>query len=323
MTEILKSQDLKRAIQILKNGGLVAFPTETVYGLGADAKNVTAVRRVFSVKNRDFANPLHVNIAEISWMKNIANKPSLMVQRAMEKFLPGPLTIILPLKDDVLPKEVTGGLSTVGFRIPNNDLALSLIREVGFMVGPSANTSGNFSPTSVEHVLSDLAGKIEAVLDGGDSIGGLESTVLDVSNVNNPLILRSGAVTKEDLQEFFPNIKMAEKNFKKGKNPHLMPVPIVEVNSQEQDWEELITRARFEKRKIGLLASAEIVEKFIKKVDEHYVLTYKDDVKQASKNLFAGLRMLEEVRLNLDIIFVQTFTGNGLALAYHNRLLRY
>ncbi|MDR1012985.1 MAG: threonylcarbamoyl-AMP synthase [Lactobacillales bacterium] len=317
MTQILQPQDLKKAVKIIKCGGLVAFPTETVYGLGANARNQKAVRKVFAVKKRARNNPLHLNIANVNWINELEKKNPLIVQKIMDTFWPGPLTIILPLKEKTLPKEITGNLTTAGFRMPKNETALALIRAVGIMVGPSANLSGNFSPTKSKHVLSDFDGKIDAILEDDRNLSGLESTILDVSNLARPQILRPGIITKEMLEVFLPNVQLLE-----SKNHYRFNVSVVIIDQQKQNWQKAIAWAKDKKKKIGLLADREIIKKLIKQVDKAYVLTENNDLNLAAKRLFSGLRALNESRPFLDVIFAQNFPGEGLALAYRNRLLR-
>ncbi|MDR0691397.1 MAG: threonylcarbamoyl-AMP synthase [Streptococcaceae bacterium] len=317
MTQILQPKDLKKAVEIIKAGGLVAFPTETVYGLGADARNQKALGKIFAVKKRAKNNPLNLNIADVGWINEFIEEIPTAVQKVMDAFWPGPLTIILPLKRDTLSKLITGGSASIGFRMPQNKTALALIRAVGIMVGPSANLSGKFSTTKVEHVLSDLDRKIDAILDDDENLGGIESTILDISNLAQPKILRPGAITKEMLEVFLPNIQVLES--KKHYKPN---VSVAIIDPQKQGWQEGIFWAKRNGQKIGLLADKKIIEKFANQVDETCVLTENNDLNLAAKQLFSGLRKLDESKQPLDVIFVQTFEGEGLALAYRNRLLK-
>jgi len=317
MTQLLQSKELEKAIKIIKQGGLVAFPTETVYGLGADARNQEALNKIFAVKKRSLNNPLHLNISDVNLVNEFVEKIPAIVQKVMDNFWPGPLTIILPLKKGTLPNIITGGLTTIGFRMPQNETALALIHAVGVMVGPSANVSGNFSPTQAEHVLADLNGKIDAVLDDGESLGGIESTILDVSTLNQPKILRSGAITKEMLEKFFPNLQVIE-----NKKDYMPNVSIKIIDSKKQNWSDAIAWAKRKKKRIGLLTDKKIIEKFADNVHATYILTENNDINLAVKRLFAGLRKLDDNKQSLDIVFVQNFDGEGLALAYRNHLLK-
>ena len=191
---------IEEAGQILKKGGLVAFPTETVYGLGADALNEQAAEKIYAAKGRPSDNPLIVHIAGMEDLPRIAEIIPEEAKIVAEKFWPGPLTMIFD-KTGIVPYETTGGLNTVAVRMPSSDIARELIRAGGgFIAAPSANTSGRPSPTMAQHVEEDLDGKIDMILDGGTVEIGVESTILDMT-VSPPMLLRPGAVTKEMLEE--------------------------------------------------------------------------------------------------------------------------
>ncbi|WP_422730449.1 L-threonylcarbamoyladenylate synthase [Lentilactobacillus rapi] len=199
-TLILNGNQLDTAAKIIQQGELVAFPTETVYGLGADATNESAVKKVYQAKGRPSDNPLIVTVSSVSMVETYVASFSDDAKKLIKQFWPGSLTMIFKLKPHALSKTVTGGLDTAAFRFPNNQLTLDLITKAGVpIVGPSANTSGKPSPTTAQHVYHDLNGKIAAILDDGPTTVGVESTVLDMS-VDTPSILRPGAVTKEDIE---------------------------------------------------------------------------------------------------------------------------
>lgn len=198
ITEVGGEELLDKSAKIIREGGLVAFPTETVYGLGADAFNATAVTDIFKAKGRPQDNPLIVHISCPEDAGKVAKTVPEIAYKLWDTFSPGPLTIILP-KIDNLPLTTTAGLQTVGIRIPNNKLALELIRRSGCPIAaPSANSSGRISPTKAEHVYEDMHGKISVILDGGATDVGIESTVLDLTK-EVPVVLRPGAVTVEML----------------------------------------------------------------------------------------------------------------------------
>ena len=191
---------LAKAGEILKNGGLVAFPTETVYGLGANALNEDAAMKTYAAKGRPSDNPLIVHIADIDDLPIVARNISDKAKQIMERFWPGPLTLIFE-KQYIVPYGTTGGLSTVAVRMPTDEIAKAVIRAGGgYISAPSANTSGRPSPTSAQHVADDFDGKIDMIIDGGNVDIGLESTILDMT-VEPPMILRPGAITKEMLEE--------------------------------------------------------------------------------------------------------------------------
>ncbi len=211
LNTVIKSGDNEAAIQeasaILKSGGLVAFPTETVYGLGADALNESAAAKIYAAKGRPSDNPLIVHIADTdSVYKLAANVPDKAVM-LMEAFWPGPLTIVLP-KLDLVPDGTTGGLNTVAIRMPSHPVALALIRESGvFIAAPSANTSGRPSPTLASHVAEDMNGRIDMILDGGAVGIGIESTIVDLTG-NIPTILRPGFITKAMLEDIIGPVEI-------------------------------------------------------------------------------------------------------------------
>lgn len=191
--------DIKKAGEIISKGGLVAFPTETVYGLGADGLNENAVSKIFAAKGRPGDNPLILHISEIDEIESIALEVDEKAKKLMKAFWPGPMTLILKARD-IVPKKTTGGLDTVGIRMPNCDMARLLIKSAGTPIAaPSANTSGRPSPTTAKHVLEDMNGKINAILDGGDCQVGIESTIISTLG-ETVTILRPGAITKEDVE---------------------------------------------------------------------------------------------------------------------------
>ncbi|WP_233278907.1 L-threonylcarbamoyladenylate synthase [Floricoccus tropicus] len=199
ITERLENNQTAHAADILKSGGLVALPTETVYGLFADALNEDAVRQVFAVKNRSLDHSLNLNISSIEDIyKYSQNQPSYL-DRIVEKFMPGPLTIILEANDKV-PSYINEGKKTVGFRMPANPFTLNVIKKVGVLVGPSANITGQSSPTKAKQVLRDFDKKINAVKEDDSGISGVDSTIVDFSG-EKPIILRQGAVMLESIEE--------------------------------------------------------------------------------------------------------------------------
>jgi len=201
-----EKQLIKMASDVLKESNLVAFPTETVYGLGAGAFNRKAVAKIFNAKGRKADNPLIVHIADRKDLnklaKNIPNEARLLANA----FWPGPLTLVLE-KKDIIPSNVTSGLDTVAIRMPSNKIALELIRASGPIAAPSANLSGRPSGTSVKHVIQDFDGKINCIIDGGDSKIGLESTVVSLAS-SPPLLLRPGYITLEQLRKYLPEIEV-------------------------------------------------------------------------------------------------------------------
>ena len=199
-TKIFGKEGISEAAEILKGGGLVAFPTETVYGLGGNGLDKEAAKKIYAAKGRPSDNPLILHVSSIEEVYPLVKALPEKAKKLMEAFWPGPLTLVLP-KSDLVPKESTGGLETVALRSPENALTLSLIRACGFPIaGPSANLSGRPSPTEASHVLEDLGGRIEGILEDGAVGIGVESTIVDLSE-DCPTLLRPGAITIEDLEE--------------------------------------------------------------------------------------------------------------------------
>ena len=196
---------IRQAGQIIRDGGLVAFPPETVYGQGGDALNPDSSRKIYAAKGRPSDNPLIVHICRLEDLSKIAAEIPENAKKLAEKFWPGPLTMIFK-KTDLVPKETTGGLDTVAVRFPDHKVALAFIEAAGgFVAAPSANTSGRPSPTLGKYVYEDMNGKIEMLLDGGQVGIGVESTIVDVTG-EKPMILRPGYVTYEMMQEILPEL---------------------------------------------------------------------------------------------------------------------
>ncbi|MDG6243465.1 MAG: L-threonylcarbamoyladenylate synthase [Methanolobus sp.] len=328
---IIGNEQIIEAARILREGGTVAFPTETVYGLGADALNEKAVSRIFEAKGRPADNPLivHVDSKErcMDLVRNVPEKALLL----MDEFWPGPLTLIMERKP-IVPDVTTGGLDTVAVRMPGNEIALELIRQSGKPIAaPSANLSGRPSPTTAGHVLSDLSGRIDAVVDGGEVSIGLESTVVDMTG-DIPAILRPGKITKEELELCIGDVRIAyddkvhpesETVRSPGmKYTHYSPDSIVIL--VEGQHESVISRIKemivdFNHRgaNIGLLLTEESKKVFPCEIS--HSLGEKEKPEQAAKNLFFGLRYLDEKKA--DIIIVDgSFDPDGIGQAVFNRL---
>ena len=216
---------IRYAAQVLKSGGLVAFPTETVYGLGANALDEKAVRKIFKAKGRPSDNPLIVHIAGISWVDRLAREVPCSAKALMESFWPGPLTIVMA-KSGAVPDVVTAGLDTVAVRMPSHPVALELISQAGIPVAaPSANISGKPSPSAARHVVDDLSGKVDIIIDSGCTDVGLESTVLNLT-ADPPEILRPGSVTAQQLEKVVGSVRgefVTRNNGEKGGFTDLTP----------------------------------------------------------------------------------------------------
>ncbi len=328
-TKIIQPQDIEVAVALIQAGELVAFPTETVYGLGADATNEAAVKKVYQAKGRPSDNPLIVHVAQLKTVFEYVDNFPENAQEIVRKFWPGPLTIILPVKKDRLSPFVTGGLSTAAFRMPNNEITLRFINKVGVpLVGPSANTSGRPSPTTAQHVFHDLKGKIAGIIDGGAAEVGIESTVLDFTE-KTPIILRPGAITHAQIEAVIGKVQVDKHLVEASETPkapgmkykHYAPdVEVQMIDATKQNWQAAIEWAHGKKLAVGVLASKTIVTKYQSEVVAVYTLTEHNQIEEAMHTLFSGLRKLDEHQPALDILFVETFAEQGLAIAYMNRL---
>ncbi|MRJ46746.1 L-threonylcarbamoyladenylate synthase [Fundicoccus ignavus] len=331
-TQVFDYSTLKDAAALLKQGKLVAFPTETVYGLGAIANNETAVRGVFQAKGRPEDNPLIVHVSDISQVHDTVANVSPLAQRLMETFWPGPLTIIFPLKEGVFAPNVTPGKKSVAVRMPRQMETLLLIEMVGFpLVGPSANLSGKPSPTAVEHVLNDFSGTISGVIKAQSPISeiGVESTVV-LADDEQIVILRPGAITQNMLKKIAPVVEMtasqqlANKDVQSPGVKYLhyspeQPVYLIPIEYTVSDWLKEMDK---QDRKIGVLAD----EKLLKALEANksfyssYSLGSEGDVASATRQLYAGLRYLEQS--SCEIIFAQALLDDDAGHAYMNRLTK-
>lgn len=329
-TVILKPLDfsendpvIKEAVKLLKNGEIVAIPTETVYGLAVNGYSPSAVKKIYKVKGRPSDNPLILHIDKIDMLYKIANNIPDIALTLANRFWPGPLTMILP-KKDIVPRETNGGLNTVAVRMPDNDIALSIIKLCGFpLAAPSANVSGSPSPTSVKHVFSDMNGKIPLIVDGEECECGVESTVVTFNADNMVCVLRPGAVTEVMLSEFAKVIiDDAVLNKPLSNAAPLSPgtmyrhyAPKAEVAIVETDDDEAFNRYVNMK---GNDCFA-LVYNGINPPDCDY-LTYGESGSEQAKNLFKKLRELDEIGVNT--VYVRAPSKNGIGLAVYNRLIR-
>ena len=323
---------LQQAAQIIKRGGLVAFPTETVYGLGADGFNEEAAKKIYAAKGRPSDNPLILHIAEENQLKQIVKKIPEKAKKLMESFWPGPLTIILEKKENV-PYTTTGGLDTVAIRMPNHLGALSFLKAVQTPIAaPSANTSGRPSPTKAEHVLEDMKGKIDMILDGGEVGIGIESTIIDMTSV--PMILRPGFITQEMLEEKIgdvfldPALQNGLQEIERPKAPgmkyrHYAPkadLTIVEGElSRVIDQINRLTAQKVsEGKKVGIIATEE-TKKFYKHGIIKVIGTRKKE-ETIAKHLYSILREFDEDKI--DVIFSEAFSEKAFGQAIMNRLIK-
>ncbi len=306
---------LQPAAAILQSGGICAFPTETVYGLGANAFDEAATKKIFEAKGRPQDNPLIVHVADRAQLDEICIV-SPLAEKLMDRFWGGPLTLILP-KTDAVPLSVTAGLSTVAVRMPSHPIANALIRLSGLPIAaPSANLSGKPSPTRASHVVSDLEGRADCIIDGGDCLWGVESTVLDLT-VSPPAILRPGAVTKEELAE-----EIGEVIYGTGigapKSPgmkytHYAPKAPVYI-AEGEDALSRIYNAAAKYNAPGILYYKTAMPSVYASISAG------DNAQEYAARLFFALREFD--KLNVDVIFAIPPEEGGMGDAVRNRLFK-
>lgn len=321
---------IQEAGQILREGGLVAFPTETVYGLGANALDEEAAAKTYAAKGRPSDNPLIVHIAELSALDEIAEEIPLLTESLANRFWPGPLTMIFK-KKEMVPYGTTGGLETVAVRMPENLIALELIRAAGgYVSAPSANTSGRPSPTMAEHVWEDLDGKIDMILDGGSVEIGLESTILDMT-VSPPMILRPGAITKEMLEKVIFQVEVDQTilNAESKAAPkapgmkyrHYAPkAELTIVEGSVEDEVRAICQLTYQDmrqgKKVGIIATEENMASYKRGIVKN--IGTRDSEKSIAHNLYGVLRDFDKE--DVDVIYSESFAVKGMGSAIMNRL---
>ena len=331
--EHIDTDVMEQAGKLIAEGELVAFPTETVYGLGGDALDPDASRRIYAAKGRPSDNPLIVHIADFDDMKRVAREVPEQAKKLADAFWPGPLTMIV-WKSDAVPEATTGGMQTVAVRMPNHPVALELIRRSGCLIAaPSANTSGRPSPTEAQHVAEDLSGKIAMILDGGPVGIGIESTIIDLTE-EQPMILRPGYITPEMLSEVLqeevvidPGIIAAD-DTRKPKAPgmkykHYAPKAEMIIVDGAQDAvidkiNELTAAKRAEGKKVAVIATDETKDRY----DAQVILSMgkRADEDAIAQHLYKILRECDE--LDVGEIYSECFQTPRIGQAIMNRLLK-
>lgn len=330
--EQLNNEVIIEAGEILKRGGLVAFPTETVYGLGADALNEEAAQKIYAAKGRPSDNPLIVHITNMEDLLKITKNVSKEAFKVAEEYWPGPLTMIFE-KNEKVPYGTTGGLNTVAVRMPSHEIARAVIDAGGgYIAAPSANTSGRPSPTASEHVKEDMDGRIDMIVDGGDVEIGVESTILDMT-VTPPMILRPGAVTKEMLEDLIGEVAedvalIDPDSKKKPKAPgmkyrHYAPkAELLIVEGKMDQVIETINRMAKEQiskgYKVGIIGTEESVASY-KDGDVKSIGT-REDESTIAVHLYGILREFDQDEV--DYIYSESFATGGIGSAIMNRLLK-
>lgn len=312
MIEKIRDQ-INKAAEIIRGGGLVAFPTETVYGLGADGLNPVAVAKIFEVKNRPTFNPLILHIESEERLHTVCEIPNDKVFELINEFWPGPLTLVLPKKQNV-PAIVTGGLDTVAVRMPNNSIALELIKiSDAPIAAPSANLFGQLSPTRAVHVEKQLGDKIDMILDGGKCRIGIESTILLIEK-DEVTVLRHGGIPVESIREVIGEINLFPKKSVRPNSPGQLPFhysPLTPIL--------MLTLENIEKHKnekIGAIFFKGNFSKF--NFAREIILSASGSLSEAAANLFSTLHKLDD--LQLDCILIEPFPLEGLGVALMDRI---
>jgi L-threonylcarbamoyladenylate synthase len=324
----LSQPAIAAAADLLRQGELVAFPTETVYGLGANALDAAAVAKVFTAKGRPSTDPLIVHIHTAGQVGQVAAEVTPLARRLMDAFWPGPLTVILP-KTERIPPSVTAGLPTVAVRLPAHPVALALLREAGVpVVAPSANTFAHTSPTTAQHVLADLDGRIAAVLDAGPTPVGVESSVVDATGPI-PRLLRPGGVPLEALREVAGRVEVVEaRATEETPTPgpgmqarHYAPhIPLTLFEGPTEAVHAAIRQAAQNGRRVGLLLADDDLPALDDVGTVTVVLGPLSDPAAVAARLYAALRTLEAHEL--DVILARGFPPEGAGLAVRDRLRR-
>ena len=326
----LDKDSIEMAGAILKKGGLVAFPTETVYGLGADALNEKAAEKIYAAKGRPSDNPLIVHITNLGALEKITKNVPEETKKIADAYWPGPLTMIFE-KSEAVPYGTTGGLDTVAVRMPSDEVARALIDVGGgYIAAPSANTSGRPSPTMAEHVEEDLTGRIDMILDGGPVSIGLESTILDMT-VTPPMILRPGAITQEMLEACIGEVTVDKAVIKPNQRPkapgmkyrHYAPKADLSIVEGEMSKvipkiNELAAEQVKAGHKVGIIGTEESVANYT--CGDVKSIGTREDESTIAVHLFAILREFDADQV--DYIYSESFDTEGIGSAIMNRLLK-
>jgi L-threonylcarbamoyladenylate synthase len=319
------SPQIKQAAQLLRINEVVAFPTETVYGLGGNATSTAAVEKIFEAKGRPGDNPLIVHISGQNQLEHLVQRVPEVARKLMTAFWPGPLTLIFQAKEHAVSERVTAGLSTIAVRMPDHPVALALISESGIpLAAPSANLSGRPSPTTANHVWDDLNGRIAGIVDGGPTGVGLESTVVDCTETV-PTILRPGGITKEQLEAVIGKINVdpgLKEQSEAPKSPgmkytHYAPrAPLYIVDGSPQFLQELVKLERMGEKRVGIIATDETINEY--EADLVLSCGARANLSSVANRLYDTLRRFDEE--NIDIIYSEVFPEEGVGEAIMNRL---
>ncbi|MBQ3593373.1 MAG: threonylcarbamoyl-AMP synthase [Clostridia bacterium] len=327
ITKHIKPDSLQEAADIIASGGTVIFPTETVYGLGANALDKTAVTKIYKAKGRPADNPLIVHIADVSQLENVARDVPKTAYELFRRYSPGPLTVVLKRKDTI-PAEISAGLDTVAVRIPSHPVANSLIKLSGCPIAaPSANLSGRPSPTCYAHVKDEMDGRVDMIIDGGESDIGLESTVVSLAG-DEPILLRPGAVTLRQLEDVLGRVELSRSIFAEYdgsaaspgmKYRHYAPkAKVVLVKGYDAEVRSFIKSKIRSNEGCGVLCFDGEEEFFCEAVTRSYGIP--SEPRTLAHNLFDALRFFDSTPVS--VIYARVADGNGIEMAVLNRLIK-
>jgi L-threonylcarbamoyladenylate synthase len=310
--------DINKAKIVLENNGLIALPTETVYGLAGNAYSDIAIKKIFELKNRPFYNPLIVHIKGIASIFEVATEIPDYALLLAEKFWPGPLTLVLN-KRDTISDLITAGKKTVAVRVPSHPIALDLLHKIDFpLTAPSANPFGSISPTSAKHVFNYFGNELEVILDGGDCEKGVESTIIGFEN-NSPILYRQGSITQEMIEQIIGNKISAKTSSNASPNApgmlsrHYAPLTDTYLTDNVPDFLK-----QFEGKKIGVLLYKQPIQH--SNIVHEEILSINGDLNEAAKNLYAAMHRLDQ--LKLDVIIAEKFPNQGLGKTINDKLER-
>jgi L-threonylcarbamoyladenylate synthase len=321
--EMTDEQAIQAAASLIKEGATVAFPTETVYGLGADATNATAVAKIFIAKGRPQDNPLIAHVATTNQLRKLVSDLPTYAEKLITAFTPGPITFVLP-SNGTCATNVTAGLDTVAIRIPNHPVAQKLLQACNVPIAaPSANTSGKPSPTLADHVAEDLLGRIAGIIDGGQTGVGVESTVVDCTQATGPIILRPGGITKEQLEQVVGTVivdpALADKDEKPispgVKYKHYAPeVRLLLVEGNSKNIQAIIDQEQGKSLRVGVLASTETATH----LQADKIIPLGKNLNEVAANLYSALRSFKKAET--DVIVCEIFPETDIGQAIMNRL---
>lgn len=327
-TQLFHMDQMEEAAALIRAGHCVAFQTETVYGLGADASQEDAVKKIYEAKGRPSDNPLIVHVSSVDQARELSAAWPKTAEQLVQAFWPGPITLILPVKEGVLADVVTAGLDTVGLRFPATEAAQKLIQLAGCPIAaPSANSSGKPSPTTADHVYHDLQGKIAGIVDTGPATVGVESTIIDLTAKAMPVILRPGGLSREDIQAVIGPVAVSTSQVADDQTPiapgmkykHYSPDELVYiVDAPIDEWGHWMSHFQERGEKVGVLADQAVLNRWGKEAVAQFSLGDEGDEISASSRLFEGLRFFAETPAT--VILAQAYDLKGLGAAYMNRL---